>query len=72
MKYVVLSFEDSADLSGIAIGAEASLVVGDKTIAGAVQLKGDGGNPEAAETATLVQHTHTIAAAPATGPAVAS
>ena len=71
MKYVVVSFADDVDLSGIAIGAEAALVVGDKTIdGGAVQLKGEGANPEAAETAVLVPHTHATAAA--TGPAVAS
>jgi hypothetical protein len=71
MKYVVVSFADDVDLSGIAIGAEASLVVGDKTIAGTVQLKGEGANPEAAETTPLAAHTHAIAPA-ATGPAVAS
>jgi hypothetical protein len=76
MQYIVVSLDDDIDISAATIGAEVSLTIGDKTIAGAtVQVKGQGANPTQAAS-ELVPHTHQIGGdltiGPTIGPAVVS
>lgn len=75
MKYIILSVPDEVDTSAAAIGAAASVVVGDKTIGDAtVQVTGHGPNPApAASDEGVPAHTHEVAvsaATLATGPAI--